>query len=111
MAGKSVKNKSKYNALKKKGIDVNETVEVSAVQVPVLVTGPDGRFIRGLKPKDFIVVEDGRRQTVETLIVRRLLHGRGRLGSLRRLRLRRSATQQNDCQRKNGPHRLSRSSD
>lgn len=51
-----------------KGLDVNESVEVAAVQVPVLVTGPDGRFVRGLKAKDFTVIEDGRRQQVETLI-------------------------------------------
>ena len=51
-----------------KGIEVNETVEVSAVQVPVLVIGADGRFVRGLKPKDFTVIEDGRPQHVDTLI-------------------------------------------
>jgi Ca-activated chloride channel homolog len=51
-----------------RGVEVNETVEVSAVQVPVIVTGPDGRFVRGLKPEHFTVIEDGRPQRVDTLI-------------------------------------------
>jgi Ca-activated chloride channel homolog len=50
------------------GIDVNEAVNVSAVQVPVLVTGPDGRFVRGLKKESFSLSEDGRSQRIETLI-------------------------------------------
>jgi Ca-activated chloride channel family protein len=51
-----------------KGIDVNEAVEVTAVQVPVIVTGPDGRFVRGLKRDSFTLFEDGRKQRIETLI-------------------------------------------
>jgi VWFA-related protein len=51
-----------------KGIEVNEAVNVSAVQVPVIVTGPDGRFVSGLKRDAFTVIEDGRRQRVDTLI-------------------------------------------
>ena len=50
------------------GLDVAETVNVAAVQVPVVVTGPDGRFVRGLTRNAFTVLEDGRRQTVDTII-------------------------------------------
>ena len=51
-----------------RGLDVAETVNVAAIQVPVVVTGPDGRFVRGLKRDAFTVLEDGRRQKVDTLI-------------------------------------------
>jgi Ca-activated chloride channel family protein len=51
-----------------RGLDVNETVNVAAVQVPVIVTGPDGRFVRGLTREKFTVLEDGRRQKVDTVI-------------------------------------------
>jgi VWFA-related protein len=50
------------------GLDVNETVNVAAVQVPVIVTGPDGRFVRGLTRDAFTVIEDGRSQKVDTVI-------------------------------------------
>jgi VWFA-related protein len=51
-----------------RGLDVNETVNVAAVQVPVVVTGPDGRFVRGLTRDSFTVLEDGRKQRVDTVI-------------------------------------------
>lgn len=51
-----------------RGLDVNETVNVAAVQVPVIVTGPDGRFVRGLTRNQFTVIEDGRPQRVDTVI-------------------------------------------
>lgn len=51
-----------------RGLDVNETVNVSAVQVPVIVTGPDGRFVTGLGVRDFAVVDDGRREAVDSVI-------------------------------------------
>jgi VWFA-related protein len=51
-----------------RGLDVSETVNVAAVQVPVVVTGPDGRFVRGLTRQAFTVIEDGQRQTVDTII-------------------------------------------
>lgn len=49
------------------GLDVNETVEVSAVQVPVVVTDAHGRFVRGLKKESFTLLENGKRQRIETL--------------------------------------------
>jgi Ca-activated chloride channel family protein len=51
-----------------RGLDVSETVNVAAVQVPVVVTGPDGRFVRGLTRQAFTVIEDGQRQKVDTII-------------------------------------------
>jgi Ca-activated chloride channel family protein len=51
-----------------RGLDVAETVNVAAVQVPVVVTGPDGRFVRGLTREAFTVLEDGQRQKVDTII-------------------------------------------
>ena len=51
-----------------RGLDVSETVNVAAVQVPVVVTGPDGRFVRGLTREAFTVLEDGQRQKVDTII-------------------------------------------
>ena len=49
------------------GLDVNETVEVAAVQVPVVVTDAHGRFVRGLKKESFTLLENGKRQRIETL--------------------------------------------
>ena len=51
-----------------KGIDVNESVEVSAVQVPVVVTDASGRFVSGLKRDAFTLLENGKRQRIDTLI-------------------------------------------
>ena len=50
-----------------KGLDVNETIEVAAVQVPVIVTDAKGRFVRGLKKESFTLLEDGRPQRIEAL--------------------------------------------
>src|SRR6187551_1752820 len=47
------------------GLDVNETVEVAAVQVPVVVTDAHGRFVRGLKKDAFTLLENGKRQRIE----------------------------------------------
>ena len=49
-------------------LDVAESVYVSAVQVPALVTDRSGRFARGLKKEDFTLLEDGRAQRIDTLI-------------------------------------------
>jgi Ca-activated chloride channel family protein len=49
------------------GLDVNERVEVAAVQVPVVVTDAHGRFVRGLKKESFTLLENGKRQRIETL--------------------------------------------
>ena len=49
------------------GLDVNETVEVAAVQVPVVVTDAQGRFVRGLKKESFTLLENGKAQRIETL--------------------------------------------
>jgi VWFA-related protein len=49
------------------GLDVNERIEVSAVQVPVIVTDARGRFVRGLKKESFTLLENGKRQQIETL--------------------------------------------
>jgi len=50
-----------------RGLDVNETVEVTAVQVPVIVTDAHGRFVRGLKKESFTLLENGKPQSIETL--------------------------------------------
>jgi Ca-activated chloride channel homolog len=49
------------------GLDVNEMVEVAAVQVPVVVTDAQGRFVRGLTKESFTLLEDGKPQRIETL--------------------------------------------
>jgi Ca-activated chloride channel homolog len=49
------------------GLDVNETVEVAAVQVPVVVTDAHGKFVRGLKKESFTLLENGKPQRIETL--------------------------------------------
>jgi len=49
------------------GLDVNERVEVAAVQVPVVVTDAHGRFVRGLTKESFTLLENGKRQRIETL--------------------------------------------
>jgi VWFA-related protein len=51
-----------------KGLDVNETVDVAAVQVPVIVTDAQGRFVKGLKRESFTLLEDGRKQRIDTVI-------------------------------------------
>ncbi len=51
-----------------RGLDVSETVNVAAVQVPVVVIGPDGRFVRGLEREAFTIIEDGQRQRLDTII-------------------------------------------
>ncbi len=49
------------------GLDVNETVDVAAVQVPVIVTDAKGRFVRGLKKESFTLFENGKPQRIVTL--------------------------------------------
>ncbi len=39
-------------------------VPVNAVQIPVMVKTPDGRRVDGLLPKDFTVLENGKKQTL-----------------------------------------------
>jgi Ca-activated chloride channel family protein len=51
-----------------RSLEINERVEVSAVQVPVIVTDAHGRFVQGLKASAFTVVENGTRQRVDTVI-------------------------------------------
>lgn len=51
-----------------RGLTIAERVDVTAVQVPVLVTGPDGRFVRGLTKASFELTENGRPQRIDTLI-------------------------------------------
>jgi Ca-activated chloride channel homolog len=51
-----------------RGLDINERVEVSAVQVPVIVTDARGRFVQGLKADAFTLLENGRRQRIDTVI-------------------------------------------
>ena len=50
------------------GLDINETVEVAAVQVPVIVTDAKGRFVRGLEKPPFTLIENGKPQRIDTLI-------------------------------------------
>lgn len=42
-------------------------VEIDVVQVDVTVTDQEGRFVRDLRPEDFEVYEDGKRQQISTL--------------------------------------------
>lgn len=51
-----------------RGLDVHERVEVSAVQVPVIVTDAHGRYVRGLKRDAFTLIESGRKQRIDTVI-------------------------------------------
>lgn len=51
-----------------KGLDVNEIVEVAAVQLPVIVTDARGRFVSGLTRERFTLIENGKRQRIDTLI-------------------------------------------
>lgn len=51
-----------------RGLEVAETVEVIAVQVPVLVINGFGRFQRGLRRDDFTLIEEGRPQRIDTVI-------------------------------------------
>jgi VWFA-related protein len=39
-------------------------ISVNAVQIPVMVKTPDGRRVDGLLPKDFTVLENGKKQTL-----------------------------------------------
>jgi Ca-activated chloride channel homolog len=50
-----------------KGLDINETVDVAAVQVPVIVTDAKGRFVRGLAKEAFTLLENGKPQRIDTL--------------------------------------------
>jgi len=50
-----------------KGLDINETVDVAAVQVPVIVTDAKGRFVRGLAKDAFTLLENGKPQRIDTL--------------------------------------------
>lgn len=49
------------------GLAYTERVYVDAIQVPVIVTD-DGRFVRGLRPDDFRVLEDGVPQSISGMI-------------------------------------------
>lgn len=42
----------------------SETVDVSLVNVEVIVTDRDGRRVRGLKPEDFTILQDGKPQAI-----------------------------------------------
>src|SRR5438105_8197607 len=39
-------------------------VETQLVSVPVLVTDPEGRALKGLRAEDFLLLEDGRPQKI-----------------------------------------------
>ena len=47
-----------------RGVSVAESVEVDVVQVTAVVTDGAGRFVRGLTPVDFTVLDDGRAQPI-----------------------------------------------
>jgi Ca-activated chloride channel family protein len=47
-----------------RGVDVGESTGVSAVKVTTTVKDREGRFVSGLKPRDFTVYEDRARQTI-----------------------------------------------
>ena len=50
-----------------KGLDINESVDVAAVQVPVIVTDAKGHFVRGLTKESFTLLENGTPQRIDTL--------------------------------------------
>ena len=47
-----------------KGLDISEEVDVDVVQVTAVVTDDDGRFVKGLKPSDFVILEDKKPQPI-----------------------------------------------
>jgi Ca-activated chloride channel family protein len=47
-----------------RGVKFAEAVDVDAVQFTAVVTDGDGRFVRGLKPDDFKVYDNGRPQKI-----------------------------------------------
>lgn len=47
-----------------KELDYTEAVDVDVVQITAVVTDSGGRFVRGLKPGDFTVQEDGKPQKI-----------------------------------------------
>jgi VWFA-related protein len=57
-SGRPPRNQIADDGLYKIGISVN------AVQIPVMVKTPDGRRVDGLLPKDFTVLENGKKQTL-----------------------------------------------
>ncbi len=57
-SGRPPRNQIADEGLYKIGISVN------AVQIPVMVKTPDGRRVDGLLPKDFTVLENGKKQTL-----------------------------------------------
>ena len=47
-----------------KGLDISEEVDVDVVQVTAVVTDDEGRFVKGLQPKDFVIYEDKKPQPI-----------------------------------------------
>ena len=47
-----------------KALDYVETVDVDLVQITAVVTDDRNQFVTGLSAKDFVVTEDGKRQTI-----------------------------------------------
>ncbi len=47
-----------------KGVKHSEAVDVDVVQLTAVVTDGDGRFVKGLKPADFKVFDDGKPQAI-----------------------------------------------
>jgi VWFA-related protein len=47
-----------------KGVKHSEAVDVDVVQLTAVVTDGDGRFVKGLKPADFKIFDDGKPQAI-----------------------------------------------
>ena len=55
---------SLVHTVRTKGVDYAESVDVDVVQVTAVVTDGDGRFVKGLKQEDFILLEDDKPQPI-----------------------------------------------
>ena len=55
---------SLVHTVRTKGVDYAESVDVDVIQVTAVVTDGDGRFVKGLKQEDFILLEDDKPQPI-----------------------------------------------
>ena len=55
---------SLVHTVRTKGVDYAETVDVDVIQVTAVVTDGDGRFVKGLKQEDFVLLDDDKPQPI-----------------------------------------------